>query len=344
MSANSRPYILFDDDLDGWGAAYAAHAYFGEDADYQVLDHGTDRDEVPWDLIPERQKRDIYVLDYHWSVEQMLQITAHGHDLTIVDHHESMRSELENVGTAPKNNIWVLEIDPLLVAEDEDYHVLPSAFETSVGSVNYPARRFDVCYDEHKSAASLAWHLFHKSEPPKLLQHIEDRDLWNWDMEHTDEVLLGLQTEEVTINRIAQFAHEPERLLTAGSAIVSYRDEMVDRLIEDPVVRDIQIGPETYTFGLVNTPVLRSKAGHKMLEQNPEIDVAALFRLEDLSKDATIACSLRSREDGPHVGEIATDLDGGGHANAAGCGGQVATFTSEDPIRTLISNTDTDNK
>ena len=38
---------------------------------------------------------------------------------------------------------------------------------------------FGVTLASEMAACVLAWHYFHDTEPPKLLKHIQDRDLWN---------------------------------------------------------------------------------------------------------------------------------------------------------------------
>jgi oligoribonuclease NrnB/cAMP/cGMP phosphodiesterase (DHH superfamily) len=182
----------------------------------------------------------------------------------------------------------------------------------------------------------LAWRYFHQSEAPKLLRHIEDRDLWKWEMEHTDEVLLGLDSNEQSVEVYDRYADKPERLLQSGTAIASYRDKLVGRLIEKATIREAEVDGETYTFGIVNSPLLQSEIGEQIQEEHPEVDVALIFFLEDLAEGTVVGASLRSVDEGPDVGDLATFLGGGGHANSAGFGTTTEDFTLADSPQQLV--------
>ena len=43
-------------------------------------------------------------------------------------------------------------------------------------------------FDMTKSGAILSWEFFHPGkEPPKFIRYIQDRDLWNWELEYSKE-------------------------------------------------------------------------------------------------------------------------------------------------------------
>jgi hypothetical protein len=137
-------------------------------------------------------------------------------------------------------------------------------------------------------------------------------------MEHTDEILLALDAKEQSVEVYDRYAKQPDRLATAGSAIRSYRDTQVSRLVEKATIRDVAIEGETYTLALVNSPLLQSKIGEAIREEYPEADIALIFFVDDLAQGALMGGSLRSADEGPNVGQIAQALGGGGHESAAG--------------------------
>src|SRR5690606_18083449 len=49
-------------------------------------------------------------------------------------------------------------------------------------------------FDMDKSGAVLAWEYFRPGVPvPKLLLHVQDRDLWKFKLDNTAEILLGFE-------------------------------------------------------------------------------------------------------------------------------------------------------
>lgn len=319
--------VLHDEDFDGWGARYAAWKHFGDEASYTAIDHGKYQEQVPWHLIPEEPTK-LYLLDYSWPLDQLFEL-AETHILTVIDHHESFLKRIKE-----HNYAAVPSIDNKLEG---------TAFQGDIGRLSTgnsflfdPGCEFRLCFDEQRAATILAWRYFHQSEAPKLLKHIEDRDLWTWEMEHTDEVLLALGAEEQSVETYDRFARQPERLIPAGTAIVNFRDKMVSDLVEDATVRDVEIEGETYTLSIVNSPILRSKIGEKVRESHPEVDIVLVFSASDLAEGARVKVSLRAGNEGPSVGQIATALGGGGHDNAAGFGTSIEALSLEDPAQQLV--------
>jgi hypothetical protein len=312
--------VLHDEDFDGWGARYAAWKHFGDNAEYLAIDHGKWQEEVPWHLIPE-EPTEIYLLDYSWPLEDLFEI-AEVHDLTVIDHHASFLSRIQQ-----QENKAAL-MDELGSEIAGCYQGDVAHFPTGDTFID-TGRSFELCFDESNAAAVLTWRYFHQSEAPKLLRHIEDRDLWNWDMKHTDEVLLGLDSNFQSVEVYDRYADRPNRLLQAGTAIASYRDKLVARLVEETTIREAEVDGETYTFGIVNSPLLQSEIGNQIQQEYPEVDIALIFFLEDLAEETVVGASLRANDERPSVGELATFLGGGGHENSAGFGTETNAFGLE---------------
>ena len=76
--------ILYHDDLDGFGAAWAAWKKFGDKADYLAVDHYVDH----YNLAPlELKDKEIYSLDFCYPKEQTEILLKNNKKLVVIDHH-----------------------------------------------------------------------------------------------------------------------------------------------------------------------------------------------------------------------------------------------------------------
>lgn len=84
---------------DGFGAAYAAWKKFGNNATYI----GRDRKEEPFDPTIFKDK-DVYVVDYSFSREEMLACEKEARSFTVIDHHISAKEDVECLKSFIFNN------------------------------------------------------------------------------------------------------------------------------------------------------------------------------------------------------------------------------------------------
>jgi hypothetical protein len=185
-----------------------------------------------------------------------------------------------------------------------------------------------------KSGARIAWDFcFPGEEPPALVKYVEDRDLWRfalpdsravnayifsfpYSLENWDYLALQLRTNFLAC-------------VTAGEAIERkhHRDvsELVD-LLARPVMAfndwvhakdhglPAQEDGTPHPWVIASLPhTYTSDAGHLMAKSSP-LKMALCYW--DTPNERIY--SLRSLDDGPHVGNIARVFGGGGHAHAAG--------------------------
>ena len=81
-------------------------------------------------------------------------------------------------------------------------------------------------FDMKRSGAMMAWNHFHPNqEPPLLLQHIQDQDLWNWEMPHSEAFLRNLSSYPMsmqTYDKVANFSSdEYEQFVRQGQGLVA---------------------------------------------------------------------------------------------------------------------------
>lgn len=176
--------------------------------------------------------------------------------------------------------------------------------------------------DVTRSGAVLAWKFFHPTEPiPKLLQYVQDRDLWHHDLEDTQQINAYIDSLEFKFEEWdytdGVLGHEAgrEKIFQAGHAIWSYQRKEIERIVGKTHVRMIQSGKDLpCEIHCVNTSTLTSQVCHAILDKYPSAQIAGAYWMDC----NTEVWSLRSRMGGTDVARFAEGLGGGGHPCSAG--------------------------
>ena len=184
-----------------------------------------------------------------------------------------------------------------------------------------------VTFDMERSGAGMAWDIFHGVERPRLINHIEDRDLWRFALEGTREIQAALFSYpyDFTVwdTLVAACEQDPDRLICEGMAIERKHHKDIAELV-GVVTRPMKFryppndGPAPADLGYAVVPManlpytLTSDAGHLLC--GDEYPFAGCYWD---TPDGRVF-SLRSRDDGANVGAIAKQYGGGGHAHASG--------------------------
>lgn len=171
-------------------------------------------------------------------------------------------------------------------------------------------------FDMDRSGAMMAWNHFHPDTTPgSLVKHVQDRDLWRFNMEQTRAFQANLFSYEYTfenwdmIDRICADDYKYWAFIGAGEAIERKHFKDVNELIKKAATRANIAG---YDVPVLNCPYFYSSdAGHLMGETE---QFAACYWDEPEHR----VYSLRSSENGIDVSEIAVLFGGGGHKHASG--------------------------
>jgi oligoribonuclease NrnB/cAMP/cGMP phosphodiesterase (DHH superfamily) len=176
----------------------------------------------------------------------------------------------------------------------------------------------DYCrFDMQRSGCGLAWdELFRDLPPPRLVQHVEDRDLWRFRLPNTREIHAATNLRPLTIEArrllvaCCEDAECYEKLVEQGRTVLEYHTKLVESATRYRPRNTIH----GYDVPCVACPVVEliSDVGHVLAKGEP---FAAVFSIKD---DMGILVSLRSDDDGVDVSEIARAYGGGGHKHAAG--------------------------
>jgi oligoribonuclease NrnB/cAMP/cGMP phosphodiesterase (DHH superfamily) len=208
--------------------------------------------------------------------------------IIVLDHHKSAQEDLADFPAPPSWNDWIQPECPMF---------------------NGPMALFDM----QRSGAGLTWdYLSGGYRRPRLIDHIEDRDLWLFKLPDTREIAAALFSypydfilwDNLMFKSLATLADE-------GAAIERKHHQDIANLL--PVVqRQMVIGGTVMPVACLPL-TLTSDAGHHMAVECGT-GVAACYW--DTPEGRVF--SLRSTDDGPDCQAIAVKYGGGGHAHAAG--------------------------
>ncbi len=224
---------------------------------------------------PDVEGREVYLVDFSYKrnvVEQMREKAAR---IVLIDHHKTAIDDLA----------------PLI-----ESHTIESL--TSL---------------DH-SGAMLAWRWFNgnlnDADAPRLLHHIEDRDLWRFALPGTREIQANVFSHPYDFAVWDTLMARPvEEMIAEGKAIERKHHKDIAELV-GVVTRRMMIGG--YNVPIANLPyTLTSDAGHLLAKGEP---FAGCYWD---TPDGRVF-SLRSQNDGLDVSEIAKLYGGGGHRNASG--------------------------
>lgn len=226
---------------------------------------------------PDCAGRDVYLVDFSYKravVEEIIKVATR---VVLIDHHKTAIEDLA----------------PLI--ESKQIEALVSL--------------------EH-SGAVLAWQWFHGNfaPPPAILRHIEDRDLWKFELAATREIQAAIFSYPYDFDVWTTLAdsfdeHGNSNLAVEGAAIERKHHKDIKELL-GVTQRRMMIGG--HNVPVANLPyTLVSDAAHQMAKGEP---FAACYW--DTPKGRVFG--LRSTDEGMDVSEIAKQYGGGGHRNASG--------------------------
>lgn len=265
---------------DGVTAAWVAYkaldpAFEGgqTDVDYYPLNYS--------DQPPNVEGQDVYIVDFSFKRPIMKAIYLQAAKLVVLDHHKTAQAELDGL-----------------------------AEELSKDS-NKP---IDIVFDMNRSGAGIAWdYFFGSNNRSKLVNYVEDRDLWRFALPESKKLNAWIQSWDINLNTW---------IYEVGPRFNSIRPDEGESLlrIENKYVKSICFNAELkrineYIAPYVQTSILMSEVCDYLIHNYPGNYPFAFYSFK--RKDGKHQYGLRSRSDFD-VSVIAKTFGGGGHKQAAG--------------------------
>jgi uncharacterized protein len=167
-------------------------------------------------------------------------------------------------------------------------------------------------FDMTKSGAMLSWEFFHTGkEPPKFIRYIQDRDLWNWELEYSKEFSAAFDMVPFEFEEFEKFEDDSvfDDACKRGSYILAYSKTVVKKVCEQAQQR--KMGGKDVL--VVNSSHWMSEIGARLA---PDCDFAMIWYWDHAAGHTKV--SLRAFHEMVDVSEISKQFGGGGHKKAAG--------------------------
>ena len=162
-----------------------------------------------------------------------------------------------------------------------------------------------AAFDLNKSGAVLAWEWAHRMPAPWLLEYVQDKDLYTWKLPNSREINAALSSYPYDFN--IWDCMKRDVLEQEGRAILRYEHKLVEQVLQEKVMVEF----EGETVPCVQSAILTSQIGEQLA-------ATYAFCLMWHDRHGRRYFSLRSREGGADVAQIAVKYGGGGHPHAAG--------------------------
>lgn len=289
--------IYHDKCMDGFTAAWAIWKRWGNAPEYVARNYGM---APPTPL----SGKHVLIVDFSFPEHVLRDMVKSGDaaSIVILDHHKTAQADLE----------------PFARFKNKPERFTPPVVASMIADLargGYPP--ILALFDMERSGAGMAWDFANydaelRLSRPMLVDMVEDRDLWRFALGDGGKFLhLALTSGETTLPRWDEADRNIDAFIDRGQAIASYRDSLVEEIVQRAVV--VVIDGE-YGMGVDCPYALASDVGHRLLSDWPDTRFAAAI----VRSEQTVSYSLRSSDDRADVSAIARKFGGGGHRNAAG--------------------------
>jgi uncharacterized protein len=231
------------------------------------------------------ENKTVYLVDFSYKREEIQKLLEKNCVIILLDHHKSMFEDLEGF-------------------EHPNFNMLHSTMENSGARIAW-----DYTTESSK-----------RNNVPVILKHIEDRDLWRFQLPYTSEIMAAVfsMMHSWDFNYFDYLmnidGYEYENLKMQGQAIVRVREQAIKQIIK-ATSREVIVNTndKLWMATFVNSPPMYASEIGDIVSKN--VDVVAIYYDTKYGRNF----SLRSQNGTDiDVSEIAKLYGGGGHKHAAG--------------------------
>lgn len=260
---------------------------------------------------PDVTGKDVVIVDFSYKFDVMVDVVMAADSVLVLDHHKSAQEDLEGLAEATHKD------------------------------------KVNIVFDMDRCGAGIAWdYFFPEEERPWLINYVEDRDLWKWELPDSKAVSAYISSVEQTFENWDNMS--AMNWLTAverGQAAVRYIDRYVRKMCEQ--ARYVEF--KGYVVPVVNAPYINiselcgALAETDCIECEGKGETSSKLTGRDLvcgncggGGKTFFAVGWFQRGDGKYhyslqsrgnfdVSQLASRYGGGGHRDAAG-------FVSEERV------------
>jgi oligoribonuclease NrnB/cAMP/cGMP phosphodiesterase (DHH superfamily) len=249
-------------------------------------------------LPPDVTGKSVLLCDFSYKKNVLENMIKTSKNLLIIDHHKTAQKDLEDI--------------------DDDYKI----------------------FNMLKSGAYLTWEYFFPTDKvPLMIEYIQDNDIWTKKLPYCKEYASWFLTLDNNVELYDEYSDDTiflEMLKTKGAGMVDKDTYNVEQAVPRATVKFQKIGNKYLFIAYLNTSVLKSEMGNKVILEYKYADFAAVYSVSDWS-NAT-GFSLRSTNVHYDCSKIALipKIGGGGHRNA--CGARLEYVTNVLPGLVLDNN------
>lgn len=285
----TRPLCIYHHPCyDGFTAAWSVRQALGEDVEFHATNYGREP--------PDVTGRDVIIVDFSYPRDVLLAM-GNARTILILDHHKTAADDLAG----------------LLRPTGDGYDPQALLLEAQARCMPFP---LFAIFDMARSGAGIAWDYFNPGKTrPKIVDYVEDRDLWQFILPFSREISAALHSWGFDFglwDMLAQQLDDPidrRGQVLIGQALERRHHKDIDETLRS-VTRRMIIGG--ISVPVANVPYAwASDAGNKLAQGEP---FAACY----VDTPQGRSFSLRSTDAGLDVSAIAKIYGGGGHRNASG--------------------------
>jgi len=290
--------IFHDPCMDGFTAAWVVKQRWPG-----IVLVGANYNQAPVDVAGKH----VLIVDFSYKRDVLAAMGKTAASITVLDHHDSAERELVD---------WrVRSISDL--KEPADLARTAADYANS-GKPRYAHLELPIqaVFDMERSGAGLAWDYCFPGKPrPKLVRHVEDRDLWKFRFHGTKEVVAVLALWDQDLADWSDFAQkleDPEAfsdIRNQGSLLLQKFDADLRKTLAE-TTRTMEIGG--YPTPTANVPYYMASEAADIL------GVGVPFCATYYDTPTGRKFSLRVRDGDFAANRVAEQYGGGGHPKACG--------------------------